>query len=64
MLRAYQSLSYEEASRIRIDPDLAGRLGQVMHEFVRTQAERDLKSAEFVEESRRVSLGVDAESDA
>ena len=64
VLRAYQSLSYEEASRIRIDPDLAGRLEQVMHEFVRTQAERDLKSAEFVEESRRVSLGVDAESDA
>ena len=56
VLRAFQSLPYEEAGRIRIDPDLAGRLEQVMHAFVRAQAERDLKSAEFVSESRRVAL--------
>ena len=56
VLRAYASLSYEEAGRIRIDPELAGRLERVMHEFVRAQAERELKSAEFVSESRRVSL--------
>ncbi len=56
VLRAFQSLPYEEAGRIRIDPELAGRLEQVMHGFVRAQAERDLKSAEFVSESRRVTL--------
>ncbi|MDA0353784.1 MAG: DNA repair protein RecO [Chloroflexi bacterium] len=54
VLRAFQALPYEEAGRIRIDPDLAGRLEQVMHEFVRAQAERELKSASFVSESRRV----------
>jgi len=57
VLRAFQALPYEEAGRIRIDPELAGRLERVMHEFVRAQAERELKSAEFVSESRRVSLG-------
>ena len=59
VLRAFQSLPYEEAGRIRIDPDLAGRLERVMHEFVRVQAERELKSAEFVSESRRVVLGAE-----
>jgi DNA repair protein RecO (recombination protein O) len=59
VLRAYQSLTYEDAARIRIEPDLAGRLEHVMHEFVRAQAERDLKSAAFVSESRRVSLTSD-----
>jgi len=56
VLRAFQSVPYEEAGRIRIDPELAGRLEQVMHGFVRAQAERNLKSAEFVAESRRVTL--------
>jgi hypothetical protein len=56
VLRAFQSLPYEEAGRIRIDPELAGRLEQVMYGFVRAQAERDLKSAEFVSEARRVTL--------
>lgn len=60
VLRAFQSLPYEEAARIRIDPDLAGRLERVMHDFVRAQAERELKSAEFVSESRRVTLAVEA----
>lgn len=59
VLRAFQTLPYEEAGRIRIDPELAGRLEQVMHAFVRAQAERDLKSADFVSESRRVSLPTD-----
>ena len=54
VLRAFQTLPYEEAGRIRIDPELAGRLEQVMHEFVRAQSERELKSAAFVSESRRV----------
>jgi len=58
VLRAFASLPYEEAGRIRIDPDLAGRLEQVMHAFVRAQAERDLKSAAFVSESRRVLSGL------
>lgn len=62
VLRAFQALSYEEAGRIRIDPDLAGRLEQVMHEFVRAQSERELKSAEFVSESRRVSLASEGSS--
>jgi DNA repair protein RecO (recombination protein O) len=62
VLRAFASLPYEEAGRIRIDPELAGRLERVMHEFVRAQAERDLKSAEFVSESRRVSLAGEASS--
>ena len=58
VLRVFQSLPYEEAGRIRIDPDLAGRLERVMHDFVRVQAERDLKSAAFVSESRRVLSGL------
>ena len=59
VLRAFQSLPYEEAGQIRINPELAGRLEQVMHGFVRAQAERDLKSGEFVSESRRVTLASD-----
>ena len=67
VLRAFASLSYEEAGRIRIDPELSGRLERVMHEFVRAQSERELKSAEFVSESRRVlasSMGDDASEEA
>ena len=55
VLRGFASLPYEEAARVRIDPELAGRLEQVMHEFVRVQAEREIGTAGFVAESRRVS---------
>ena len=52
VLRAYQQLPYEEAARIRLDPDLAARLEQVMHALARATAERDLASARFVAAAR------------
>ncbi len=53
VLRAYQALPYEEAARIRLDPELIGRLERVMNELMRTVVERELKSAEFVATARR-----------
>jgi DNA repair protein RecO (recombination protein O) len=55
VLRAYQSLPYEEAARIRLDPELMGRLELVMHALMRAIAERDLKSAHFVTAVRRAA---------
>ncbi len=52
VLRAYQQSPYEEAARIRLDPDLAARLEQVMHALARATAERDLGSARFVAAAR------------
>ncbi len=48
VLRAYQRGPYEEAARIRLDPELAARLEQVMHALARATAERDLGTARFV----------------
>jgi hypothetical protein len=56
VLRAYAALPYEEAGRIRVDGELALGLERLMHEFVRVQAEREIGTAGFVAESRRVSL--------
>lgn len=48
VLRAYQRGPYEEVARIRLDPELAARLEQVMHALARATAERDLGTARFV----------------
>ncbi len=52
VLRAYQRVPYEEAARIRLAPDLAARLEQVMHALARATAERDIGSARFVASAR------------
>jgi DNA repair protein RecO (recombination protein O) len=57
VLRAFQSQPYEEAARIRLDPDLMGRLEMVMHALMRALAERELKSAHFVTVARRAAVG-------
>jgi DNA repair protein RecO (recombination protein O) len=53
VLRAFQALPYEEAARIRLAPELIGRLERVMHELMHTVIERELKSAAFVATARR-----------
>jgi DNA repair protein RecO (recombination protein O) len=55
VLRAYQSQPYEEAARIRLDPELMGRMERVMHELMHTVVERELKSAQFVASARRAA---------
>ncbi|MPZ98815.1 MAG: DNA repair protein RecO [Dehalococcoidia bacterium] len=64
VLRAYQSQSYEDAARIRLDAELMGRLERVMHDLVRSVAERDLKSAAFVSAARRASVSESAAESA
>lgn len=56
VLRAYQSLTYEEAGRIRLTDDLAARLEQIMHSLMRAVAERELKSAAFVSAARHARV--------
>lgn len=53
VLRAIQRGPYEEAARIRISPVLAAALERVMHDLVRSVAERDLSSQRFIEALRR-----------
>jgi DNA repair protein RecO (recombination protein O) len=60
VLRAYQRGPYEEAARIRLDPELAARLEQVMHALARATAERDLGTARFVA-AVRASAGAPGE---
>ncbi len=60
VLRAFQALSYEEASRIRIDGELARELERVMHAFVRAQAERGIRSQDFIGEARQAGRGAEA----
>ena len=57
VLRAYQRSPYEEAARIRLDPDLAARLEQVMHALARATAEREIGSARFVASARAAGGG-------
>lgn len=53
VLRAIQRGPYEEAGRIRLNPALAAALERVMHDLVRSVAERDLSSQRFIEAVRR-----------
>ena len=53
VLRFIQQEPYEEAARVRLTPDLASGLEWVMHELMRSMAERDLGSARFLSEVRR-----------
>jgi DNA repair protein RecO (recombination protein O) len=59
VLRAYQDASYEEAARVRLTPELAGRLERVMHELMESVAERELKSQHFVTEARRAGAAAE-----
>ncbi len=58
VLRAIQRGPYEEAARIRINPMLAAGLERVMHDVVRSVAERDLSSQRFIEALRRAPAAV------
>ena len=53
VLRAIQRGPYEEAARIRMSSVLAAALERVMHDLVRSVAERDLSSQRFIEAVRR-----------
>jgi DNA repair protein RecO (recombination protein O) len=53
VLRAIQRGPYEQAARIRLSPALAASLERVMHDLVRSVAERDLSSQRFIEAVRR-----------
>lgn len=50
VLRAYQSWPYEESARITIDTNLERQLSRVMHGLMKAFAERDIKSADLLEE--------------
>ena len=50
VLRAYQSWPHAESARITIDSDLENQLSRVMHGLMKTFAERDIKSADLLEE--------------
>ena len=50
VLRAYQSWPYEESARITIDSYLEAQLSKIMHGLMKAFAERDIKSADLLEE--------------
>ncbi|MGE0134232.1 MAG: DNA repair protein RecO [Dehalococcoidia bacterium] len=54
VLRAIQDGPYEDAGRIRLSPELAGRLERVMHTMVQSVSERGLATAQFVADARRL----------
>ena len=55
VLRAIQRGPYDQAARIRLNPVLAAALERVMHDLVRSVAERDLGSQRFIEAVRRTA---------
>jgi DNA repair protein RecO (recombination protein O) len=55
VLRAIQRGPYEQAARIRLNPTLAAALERVLHDLVRSVAERDLASQRFIEAVRRTA---------
>ncbi len=63
VLRAFQSVPYEEAGRIRLTDELAARMEQAMHALMRAVVERDLKSAQFVSAARRARVAGEASED-
>lgn len=64
VLRAFQALPYEEAARIRLEPELSGHVEHVMHELMQALSEREMKSAHFVATARRAGTRVaDGDSD-
>lgn len=60
VLRAYQSLPYEEAGRIRLSDELAARIEGVMHALMHAVAEREIGSASFVSAARRARVNGEA----
>lgn len=63
VLRAFQSVPYEEAGRIRLTDELAARMEQAMHALMRAVVERDLKSAQFVSAARRARVAGETRED-
>ena len=53
VLRLIQQAPYEEAARVRLTSELAAGMERVMHELMRTVAERELTSARFLSAVRR-----------
>jgi DNA repair protein RecO (recombination protein O) len=65
LLRAIQRQPHEEVARVRLTSELAAGLERVMHDLVRSVAERDLKSQRFIEAVRRAEASmVGSELDA
>ena len=55
VLRAFQSQPYEEAARIRLEPELSGRIERIMNELMQPVTEREIKTAQFVATARRAA---------
>lgn len=60
VLRAIQRQPHEEVARIRLTPELAATLERVMHDLVRSIAERDLPSQRFIEAVRHAEAAATA----
>lgn len=60
VLRAYQSLSYEEAGRIRLTDELAARLESTMHSLMHAVVEREIGSARFISATRRARVNAES----
>ena len=58
LLRAIQRQPHEEVARVRLTSELAAGLERVMHDLVRSVAERDLKSQRFIEAVRRAEASM------
>ncbi len=56
VLRVIQNGPYEEAARVRLNPELAAGLEAVMHALMRATTERALVSAQFISEARRAGV--------
>lgn len=55
VLRLWQSCNYITAMRVRINPELAAELEQVLREYIRYLLERQLKSTDWLDKLKRES---------
>jgi hypothetical protein len=53
VLRALLQSSWQEVSRIRIDDELERELGSRLRDYLRAVLERELRSAEFLDQVSR-----------
>ena len=52
VMRFLQRSDYEEASRVRLDPELSQEVEKLMREYIRYLLEHELKSVEFLDRLR------------
>jgi DNA repair protein RecO (recombination protein O) len=53
VMRLFQSSTYDQARKVKLNPGLSKELETIMREYIRYILEREVKSAEFLDQLRR-----------